>query len=489
MSLRSRFAIAFALVAAVVAALVGLLSYGAASDRVDGEIDRSLTSTTGSILAGDTGVLATPVAPPATDGGPDRGRGPGRGDGGGPDGGRGLAPQPPLGRIVAPDGTVTALGAVPMTLPVTAPARAVAASGRAGLTDTAEVTEGPDTYRVLTTGLADGRGALQVAVDVDLTLRVLHGLAIQIAWVSLAVLVAAAAAGWLLARRITRRLVRLTGIAEDVSVHGRVDQDVPVEGTDEVARLSASFNTMLGRLAASREAQDRLVQDAAHELRTPLTSLRTNASVLRRLGELSPEARERLLDDVVGETRELSDLVEELVELALARRGEEAEEPVDLAAAAQRAATRLHRRTGRQVRVDTDGSVVSGRRQGLERAVGNLLENAAKFDAEGTEPIEVEVRAGRTTVSDRGPGIDAGDATRVFDRFFRADSARGLPGSGLGLAIVRDVAEGHGGLAFARERAGGGAVVGFSVDTARLLPASDPDHVAVSPGSTTVGRT
>jgi signal transduction histidine kinase len=78
------------------------------------------------------------------------------------------------------------------------------------------------------------------------------------------VLLAAAGAGWLLALRITRRLVRLTGIAEEVSVHGRVDQE-------------------------------RLVQDAAHELRTPLTSLRTNASVLRRIGELSPDARDRLV--------------------------------------------------------------------------------------------------------------------------------------------------------------------------------------------------
>jgi signal transduction histidine kinase len=108
------------------------------------------------------------------------------------------------------------------------------------------------------------------------------------------VLLAAAGAGWLLALRITRRLVRLTGIAEEVSVHGRVDREVPVDGRDEVGRLSA-FNTMLARLAAAREAQERLVQDAAHELRTPLTSLRTNASVLRRIGELSPDARDRLV--------------------------------------------------------------------------------------------------------------------------------------------------------------------------------------------------
>ena len=159
-----------------------------------------------------------------------------------------------------------------------------------------------------------------MAVDIDGTQRVLGGMANQIAAVSLAVLLAAAAAGWLLARRITRRLVRLAGIAEEFGVDGRVDHAVPVEGRDEVGRLAASFTTMLGRLAAAREAQDRLVQDAAHELRTPLTSLRTNASVLRRIGELSPDARERLIADLQGETRELSHLVDELVELAPVRR-------------------------------------------------------------------------------------------------------------------------------------------------------------------------
>jgi two-component system sensor histidine kinase MprB len=120
--------------------------------------------------------------------------------------------------------------------------------------------------------------------------------------------------------------------------------------------------------------------------------------------------------------------------------------------------------------------------------VGNLLENAAKFDEDGVEAIELHIREGTVTVSDRGPGINPDDATRVFDRFYRADSARGLPGSGLGLAIVRDVAEVHGGTVFARTRSGGGAAVGFSVAGARLLPASEPDHVEVSPQSITVAE-
>jgi two-component system sensor histidine kinase MprB len=145
----------------------------------------------------------------------------------------------------------------------------------------------------------------------------------------------------------------------------------------------------------------------------------------------------------------------------------------------------VQRRTGRAVRVEADGSVVRGHRQGLERAVGNLVENAAKFDpgrsdpsrsdpnrsdTAGHEPLEVHVDRGRVTVSDRGPGIDAADAERVFDRFYRADTARSLPGSGLGLAIVRDVALAHGGTVFTTPRSGGGTAVGFTVDGSRLLP-------------------
>jgi two-component system, OmpR family, sensor histidine kinase MprB len=481
MSLRSRFALAFALVGAVVAALVGVLSYQAASDRISAETDRTLASVSTAVAAGQTQVLDAFVAVE-----PGRGPGPDRDGRRGPDHDN---DQQLIAQAVAPDGTTTHLGGRPVTLPVSDLTRTLAASGLPGQAVTTDIVVGLDGYRQLTTVLDGGRGALQVAVDVDQTRRVLGGMANQITGFSLAVLLAAAGAGWLLARRITGRLVRLAGIAEEISGHGHLDREVPVDGRDEVGRLSAAFNTMLGRLAAARDAQDRLVQDAAHELRTPLTSLRTNASVLRRIAELSPAARDRLIDDVQGETRELSHLVDELVELALSGPSDDVQEPVALADAAHRTVERVQRRTGREVRLDADDSVVRGHRVGLERALSNLLENAAKFDGDGREPIELHIQRGTVTVSDRGPGIEAGDTERVFDRFYRADTARGLPGSGLGLAIVRTVAEDHGGTVFARPRPGGGATVGFSVGGSRLLPDSEPDHAVASPGPITVDDT
>jgi two-component system sensor histidine kinase MprB len=105
----------------------------------------------------------------------------------------------------------------------------------------------------------------------------------------------------------------------------------------------------------------------------------------------------------------------------------------------------------------------------LTRAVSNLVENAAKFDRNGTAPIEIVVagsmRPGaiRVEVLDRGPGIADLDLVRVFDRFYRAADARSLPGSGLGLSIVREVSLAHGGAPFALRREGGGSVIGFTV--------------------------
>lgn len=463
MSLRSRFALAFAAVGAVVAVAVGALSYLAAYDRVFAEVDRTLRSTTVALTRGmekrqEPAPAGTATRDPAPFSGLDL---PTPGEG---------APQPVL-QAVGRDGTPIRLSGPLEQLPVSEAARTLAASGRAGQSDTTEIDAGGHSYRLLTTALGESRGALQVAVQVDQTRQVLAGMAREIAVVSLAVTLVAAAAGRLLAGRITRRLARLATVAEEVSTDGRVAHDATelVGGRDEVGRLSASFGRMLGRIVAAREAQERLVHDAAHELRTPLTSLLTNATVLHRVTELSPDSRDRLLHDVQDETRELGHLVDELVELALAGGREEAEEPVDLAETARRAARRVYRRTGRLVQVDADDSVVRGRPQGLERAVGNLLENAAKFDA-GGDPVEVRVRRGAITVLDRGPGIAADDTRRVFDRFYRADSARGLPGSGLGLAIVHDVAEAHGGAVSAGTRPGGGAAVGFTVSPSRLLP-------------------
>jgi two-component system sensor histidine kinase MprB len=245
-----------------------------------------------------------------------------------------------------------------------------------------------------------------------------------------------------------RPVRRLTAAAETVAATGNLGERVDVAGGDELGRLATRFNAMLAALEESVGRQRRLVADASHELRTPLTAARTNVDLVRE-GKLPDEEVRRALEEASVELGSLTSLVSDLVELA---RGEERKlriEDVQLddlvASAVERARSRWPAGTfvtslsPAQVRVDP---VL------VERAIGNLLDNAAKYSPAGT-PIEVTVRDGSVVVSDHGPGIADEDLPRVFDRFYRAAAARAKPGAGLGLAIVREAAEAHGGTATA----------------------------------------
>ena len=252
---------------------------------------------------------------------------------------------------------------------------------------------------------------------------------------------------------------RLTRATETVSETGDLSERIETTGRDELSRLAASFNTMLGALEESTRARRQLVADASHELRTPLTSLRTNIEVLASDRALPPGERERLLTDVVDQLGEMTTLISELIELA---RGEQhAVEPEDvrLDLVAADAVERTKRnRPGVAFKTDLHESLVHGVPETIDRALGNLLDNAAKWSPQdGT--VEVSVRHGEVTVRDHGPGIDEEDLPYVFDRFYRARSARGLPGSGLGLAIVRQVAQAHGGTVVAERADGGGTIM------------------------------
>jgi two-component system sensor histidine kinase MprB len=228
---------------------------------------------------------------------------------------------------------------------------------------------------------------------------------------------------------------------------------------------------MLEALDDSQRAQRQLVADASHELRTPLTSLRTNLEVLGTGRDLPAADRERLRRDLVAQLEELGELVGDLVELA--RDGELAGDPAEplrldelVGAAVERA-----RRHAPQVAFDVDMEpcVVTGERGRLDRAVANLLDNAAKWSPPGAT-VEVRLRDGELTVRDHGPGIAEQDLPYVFDRFYRATAARGRAGSGLGLAIVRQVAELHAGTVSAESAPGGGALLRLALPVSHPIP-------------------
>ncbi|MFD4631479.1 ATP-binding protein [Streptomyces sp. NPDC058284] len=450
-SLRTTFAALFAAVAVVVTLTVGFLSYDAAARLVRVEeqevFDEVVHNLQDQVGRRDLSVSDYASVDPDHDG-----------------------PRDKLIRSTRTDvqvldstGRITDRGSP--ALPVQGAEQRVASLREAGAVARRSVGLGDGQYRLATVSLGGGRGAVQVAQEFSDTEDLLEELQRRAALLAAAVIGAAGLAGWWLARRITRRLVRLTAAAQSVAETGNLQAVVPVAGRDEVARLGHSFDRMLDRLAESVEDQRRLVQDAGHELRTPLTSLRTNIALLTRIEELPSTAREELFADLSGEARELTDLVNELVELAAGAQDDEPFAEVDLADIAEDVAVIARRRTARTITVEAESALVVGRPGALQRAVSNLVDNAAKFDTGGTGPIEINVLRGRITVLDRGPGITAEDRSRVFDRFYRAAAARGLPGSGLGLSIVRKVADAHGGTVFVEERPGGGTAIGFTVDT------------------------
>jgi two-component system, OmpR family, sensor histidine kinase MprB len=339
-------------------------------------------------------------------------------------------------------------------LPVDERVLAVARGGPAFWTD-AEVRG--EHLRVYTFAGFEPGTAIQIArplTDVDESLRRLGVVLLLIAAGGIAV---AGALGLLISRTALAPVTRLTETAERVTVTGDLSERIEVgDGDDELSRLATSFNTMLGALEESTRAQRQLVADASHELRTPLTSLRTNIEVLAGAQALPDDERQRLLSDVIEQLEEMTTLIAELIELARAEQQSAAPEDVRLDLVAADAIERVRRnRPGIAFSARLEESVVRGVPATLERAIGNLLDNAAKWSPPGAE-VEVEARDGFIAVRDHGPGIADEDLPYVFDRFYRARSARGMPGSGLGLAIVRQVAEAHGGEVVAERAPGGG---------------------------------
>ena len=262
---------------------------------------------------------------------------------------------------------------------------------------------------------------------------------------------------WWLVGRTLRPVESIRAEVEAISgaeLHRRVPQP---PGDDEITRLARTMNSMLERVETASDRQRRFVADASHELRTPLTRMRAELEVdLAHPSESDPQATHRsVLDEVIG----LQRLVDDLLALARAdsRRSTAGAAavaaPVALAPLARREAERAAR-PGVLVDVEIDsgdepdGAVVLGAADDLGRAVGNVVDNAARY-ATGA----VHIRVGRDDgiavlrVSDDGPGIPVAERERIFERFTAARRHRGTStgGAGLGLAIAKDIVVRHGG--------------------------------------------
>lgn len=449
MSLRTKWVLVLVCLTAVASGAVGLMSYRMTAAQLETELDRSLGR-------------AVP------DAAPDPRRVPGAG--------RRPAPLSGLGDVevqyLRADGTVVLAEGSP-TIPVRESDLAIAASSPRGERVFRDDEIEGSAVRVVTVGLGDGRGAVQGARSTEEMDRVLASLRARILALSCAVAAVAAIAGVAIGGSITRRLLRLSAVAEQVADTGTLDAHVPAEGSDEVARLGSAFNDMLTALARSEAEQARLVQDAGHELRTPMTSLRTNLYTLRSFSQLDAVTRAQVIADLEGETEELSGLIEEVLAASAGSANDEPTSTVEVGGLVRGIAERTASRWNRALEVSApEPLTLALREKQVGRAVRNMVDNACKFSPEGS-PIEVLVRRSEApegvagaggegvqiTVLDRGPGFDESDLDAVFARFHRSVGARSMPGSGLGLSMVAAAAASHGGGVRAANRDGGGASV------------------------------
>ena len=325
-------------------------------------------------------------------------------------------------------------------------------------------------------GLLVNGGALQLATLFNANSE-LNTLALLLGAVALIGVLLAVVLGWVVARTALVPLNSLTDSVEDVAETTDVSRRLSPGGPDELGRLRRTFNRLLEALESSRRAQSQLVLDASHELRTPLTSLRTNLEVIRRVDELSPEDRSVLVDDVLVQLQELTDLVGDLAELARGDQLPESREPLRLDLLVQEAVL-VQSTHGRSEEITFDLTSepcwVEGHAERLGRAVGNLLDNARKWSPPG-QTVSVECREGTVVVRDRGPGIAEADLPHIFDRFYRSPAARGLPGSGLGLAIVAQVAKAEGGTVLAENDPAGGARMSLFLPTVPAPESGKPE--------------
>ena len=459
MSLRRRIAGAAALAAAFVAVAIGGIGYVSTRSHLISETQQELWARARPELASH-----------------DRGPGPGGGAGGaGPPASSSSddneneigEPRPqPFGaapgyfQVVRPDGTTSVPPGETVRLPVNPRVIQIARQARGSYFSSTTV-KGVH-LEVLTAGDPSGHHAIQVALPLTGVDSVLHGLILSYALLVGGGVLLALVLGVAISRSALAPIDRFMRRTEAVTSLLDEPQRLEETGADELRRLAASFNQTLDALERSIQAQRHLVADASHELRTPIAALRSNIQIFLDSHRLPAHERQDLQRAILAELDELTQVMADVVELARGSAPSTQVEPIELDTIVREAVERARRRPPNiEFSLELEPTVIRGVADRVMRAVTNVVDNARKWSPEdGT--VEVALRGGVLVVRDHGPGFSAGDLPHVFDRFYRAQSARRLPGSGLGLAIVKQAAEAHGGFAEASNARDGGAVLRVS---------------------------
>ena len=313
-------------------------------------------------------------------------------------------------------------------------------------------------WRVLTVPVVEP-GALSVVVQVARAERnvaaALRGLLFLMGVAIPLTLLVAIAGGLFLAGRALNPIDRITQGAARIGAED-LSQRLGVRGrNDEIGRLAATFDGMLDRLERAFQRQRQFTADASHELRTPLAVLSSQAEVALTRNRTGAEYR-RVIESMQEDTRRMSQLVAELLTLARADAGQEtiAREPIDLGELATQVMSAMAPLASARGVLLRSGAIVSvtveGDQTRLTQLFVNLVENALKYTPAGgsvTVSVARDIEMILFTVADTGIGIAPEHLPSIFDRFYRAESARGhndVGGAGLGLAISKWIARAHG---------------------------------------------
>jgi two-component system, OmpR family, sensor histidine kinase MprB len=339
-------------------------------------------------------------------------------------------------------------------------------------------------FRVYTVAwLGDQGGLVRTSRATNADDGALRDAALLLAGLTVAAAALTYGAARLAAGRILRPIAVLTAAAEHVTQTRDLTARLDITGgNDEVGRLGSSFDTMLAALHESLTAQRQLVADASHELRTPLTSLTTNLDLLEDGAGLADPQAPALVRAAREQAGELDQLITDLLDLARYHESAPHSETVRLDLLTDEAVRHLRQRVPAAA-IDTElhPCLVHVDPAAVDHAVSNLVDNAIKWTPPGAA-VRVVVENGQVCVTDHGPGIAEEDLPHIFERFYRAPAARGMPGAGLGLAIVGGVARANNGTVAVRTGPDGSTfTIAFApLPNAAEVPAGQEDQARSS---------
>jgi signal transduction histidine kinase len=278
--------------------------------------------------------------------------------------------------------------------------------------------------------------------------------------------------GWWIAGRLLRPLHTITATARRLSganLHERIGLDGP---QDELKNLADTFDAMLDRLRDAFDSQRRFIAHASHELRTPLAIQR--AAIQIRLGQAEPADLPRIQEELLQSNRRSERLIEGLLALATSERGLERRELVDLSEVVAEAVEQWRHRiqeNGLRTELDLGALPVHGDPVLLFQLVGNLVQNAVRYNIPGGTVVLTTSEEGGLTVRNTGPVVPEAELDSLAEPFRRL--VRDGEGAGLGLSIVRSIAQAHGAAVSLRARPSGGLDV-----QVRLATSADRGTVA-----------